>query len=72
MKKLALSIQGMHCASCASNIERSLRKIPAVKSVSVSLLTSKGFIEIEGEVSEEALKAAVARAGYRLTGVEQR
>lgn len=65
MKKVKITIEGMHCASCGSNIERSLRKIPGVKEVSVSVMTKKGFVECADNVSEEELKKAVARAGYK-------
>ena len=71
MVKTKLTIQGMHCASCASNIEKSLKKIPGVKGANVSLMTKKGFVESEKEIPEEELKKAVARAGYKLTGVEK-
>lgn len=71
MKKLKLSIEGMHCASCASNIERSLKKVGGVKEASVSLMLKKGTIEVEGSVNEEELKKAVAKAGgYKLTKIE--
>ena len=70
MKKVKLTIQGMHCASCASNIERSLKKIQGVKEVSISVMTKKGFVEIEDSVSEDDLKKAVARVGYRVVKVE--
>jgi len=73
MKKLKLTIEGMHCASCATNIERSLRRVPGVKDVSVSVLTNKSFIEAEDAVSEENLKKAVSSAGtrYKLLKSEQ-
>ena len=61
---------GMHCSSCASNIEKSLKKVPGVKEVSVSLMTNKGFVECEDKVSEEELKKAVARAGYKAVSIE--
>ena len=70
MKKLKLSIEGMHCASCASNIERSLKKVPGVKEANVSLMLKKGSVEIEDGVSEEELKKAVVRAGYKVSKVE--
>ena len=70
MKKLKLTIEGMHCASCASNIEKSLRKVHGVKEVSVSLMLKKGTVEVEDFVSEEDLKKAVARAGYKVTKIE--
>ena len=65
MKKIKLTIQGMHCASCASNIERSLKK------VSVSLMMNKGMVEAEDNVGDEELKKAVARTGYKVINVER-
>ena len=53
MKKLKLIIEGMHCASCASNIEKSLRKVNGVREVSVSLMLKKGIVEIEDFVKED-------------------
>jgi copper chaperone CopZ len=69
MKKKIL-IQGMHCSSCASNVERSLKKIPGIKTASVSLLTHKGIVESDSEISDEELKNAVKRAGYKTVSVE--
>ena len=70
MKKLKLIIEGMHCASCALNIERSLKKVNGVKVVSVSLMLKKGTVEFEDSVSEDELKKAVARVGYKVTRIE--
>jgi len=70
MKKVKLTIEGMHCSSCASNIERSVKKISGVKEASVSLMTKKGIIEAEDNVSEEDLKKAVARTGYKVIKIE--
>jgi len=70
MKKFKISISGMHCASCSSNVERSLRKVQGVKNVSVSLLTNKSIVEAEDSVSEEALKQAVARTGYKAVEIK--
>lgn len=66
MKKIKIEISGMHCASCASNIERSLKKIPAVKNVSVSVLLNTGRVECEDNITEEELVKAVKRAGYNV------
>ena len=70
MKKLKLTIEGMHCASCSSNIERSLKKVAGVKEANVSLMTKKGFVEADEKVSNEDLKKAVARTGYKLVKIE--
>ena len=69
MKKIKLNIEGMHCASCALNIERSLLKIFGVKKASVILMLKKGMVECEDSTSEEELKKAVAKVGYKVTGV---
>ncbi len=70
MKKLKLTIEGMDCASCASNIERSMNKVSGVKSISVSAITGKGFVEAEDNVSNEEIKKAVSRAGYKVVNIE--
>ena len=73
MKKLKLTIEGMHCASCATNLEKSLKRVPGVKDVSVSVLTNKGFVECDDSVNPEALAKAVSAAGtrYKLLKSEQ-
>ena len=71
MKKIKLTIQGMHCASCASNIERSLKKVSGVKEVTVSAVTNKAFVEVDEKTSEEEMKKAVSRAGYKVVGIEE-
>ena len=70
MTRRKISIQGMHCASCALNIEKSLKKVPGVKEATVSLMTQKGFVECDDSVSEEDLKKAVARAGYKAVSID--
>ena len=70
MKKIRLIIQGMHCASCASNIERSLKKVSGVKEASVNLMLRKGFVEAEDNVSNDELKKAVSKVGYKVVSIE--
>jgi Cu+-exporting ATPase len=69
MKKKIL-IEGMHCASCASNVERSLKKIQGVKSAGVSIMTKKAIIECDEKVKDEDLRHAVKRAGYVAKDIE--
>ena len=71
MKKLKIIIEGMHCTSCAGNVERSVKKIPGVKSISVSFLTRKGTVEAEDSVTDAQLTEAVKKTGYKLVGVER-
>lgn len=71
MKKVKLSISGIHCGSCAGNIERSLKKVPGVKEVSVSAVTNKAFVEADEKTTEEEMKKAVSRAGYKVVEIEE-
>ena len=60
-----LPVIGMHCASCATTIERELRKDPGVKDANVSVLTNKAKIAYDAAKTDETkLKAAVKKAGY--------
>jgi len=70
MKKIKITIEGMHCSSCASNIERSLKKVSGIKEVSISLMLKKGTIEAEDSVSEEEIKKAVSKLGYKVSKIE--
>ena len=70
MKKWKIIIEGMHCASCASNIERSLKKVTGVKEATVSLMLKKAMIEAEDSVTNSELEKAVARTGYKAIKAE--
>lgn len=58
-----LPIDGMTCASCAGRVEKSLAKVPGVRSVSVNLATEQARIEAPAD-SLPALVEAVQQAGY--------
>ena len=70
MKKVTMHIQGMYCASCATNIQRSLCKVNGVKNVRVNMLMKKGYADVEDNVKEEDLKKAIKRAGYETKSIE--
>lgn len=64
MKKENLLISGMHCASCAVSIERSLQKQPGMKSASVNYALAQAYLEYdEKQVKDEDVAKAVASAG---------
>ncbi|GGX20254.1 copper-transporting ATPase [Pigmentiphaga litoralis] len=58
-----LSVGGMTCASCVGRVERTLRKLPGVRDVSVNLATEQAHVDAPG-VQVEALTAAIEKAGY--------
>lgn len=57
-------ITGMHCASCAANVERAARSIKGVEAANVNLLAEKLRVRSESNVDDEIIKA-VARAGFK-------
>ena len=71
MKKIKITINGMHCSSCAANVEKSLKKVPGVKNANVSLMLKKGTAECEDSVSEDEIKKAVVRTGYKISNIEK-
>jgi Cu+-exporting ATPase len=72
MIKKSFPIVGMHCASCAKLIERSLSKIPGVISSSVNYASESAVAELQNEyVTENMLAKAVENAGYKAIFQEQ-
>jgi len=60
-----LHIDGMTCTSCADHVRDALKKVPGVRSVSVSYPDQTATLQIDAATSTAALTAAVAAAGYR-------
>ena len=59
-----LAIEGMTCASCATRVERALRKVPGVSDASVNLATETASVR-GGALSRQTLVDAIVRAGYQ-------
>ena len=67
MKKEIFKIQGMHCASCAMTIEKSVSKLPGVKVAQANFAAETLLTEFdEHQVSPKDLKEAVNSVGYQL------
>lgn len=62
--KRTLAISGMHCASCAVNIENSLAKIKGVTGASVNF--AAGEASVEGNFAEKEVEKVIVGLGYRL------
>jgi len=59
---LALDIEGMTCAACATRIETVVKRVPGVTAANVNFATETAYIS--GEAAADDIKAAIARAGY--------
>ena len=68
MKK-ELMIEGMMCQNCVKHVTHALDGIPGAADVQVSLENKKATVNVPESVTDEALKAAVTEAGYKVTGI---
>ena len=63
-------LDGMHCSSCATRIERALGSTPHVVSASVNLATERAFVAYDAtSLSTNDLCHVVESAGYKATPV---
>jgi Cu2+-exporting ATPase/Cu+-exporting ATPase len=63
-------IRGMHCASCAGIIEKTLKNIDGVTSADVNYGTETATIAFDARTTIDALSKALTPLGYSLEGNE--
>lgn len=64
-KKIQLSIQGMHCASCVAHIEGDLKKRNGVASAAVNYATEQAWVEYDdASITQEEIIKQVKKTGY--------
>lgn len=65
-KQITLNIEGMHCASCSSNVEKTISKLKGIASANVNIATNKGtFIYNENEINLSTIKVICPRYLYQ-------
>lgn len=69
MKK-TLKVEGMMCAHCEGRVKSALEEIAGVASASPSHESGTVTVELNGDVSDEALKEKIEAQGYKFLGVE--
>ncbi|MDD1715376.1 MAG: copper ion binding protein, partial [Methanolinea sp.] len=66
-KRAELKISGMHCATCAVNIEKSLSGLGKVENASVNFGTDTASVEYDpSRVSLSDLERVIREAGYEV------
>lgn len=61
-----MKIDGMTCAACAKAVERVVKKLDGVESISVNIATDKANIDYDpSKVKLSQIKAAIEKAGYK-------
>jgi P-type Cu+ transporter len=64
-KKIELLIDGMHCTSCATNIDLSLEELPGIKKADTNYARNKTVLEIEEkDFDKERVLKVVKKLGY--------
>ena len=67
MQTLELPIAGMDCTECAQHVQHAIAALPGVQSVNMLLAAEKAVVQLDpAQVNQDALRAAVERAGYRV------
>ncbi len=69
MYKITVGIDGMACSMCEAHINDTIRANFKVKKVTSSHIKNGTVIISKDEISEEELKNAIDKTGYKVTSV---
>jgi Cu+-exporting ATPase len=70
-EKIEIRIAGMHCAACALNIEKSLKRAKGVLSANVNYASEKAYVELDPSLTTpEKVQGVIKKAGYQPLGLE--
>lgn len=64
MKTDKFNVTGMTCAACSAHVEKAVRGVSGVMTVSVNLLMNSMLVEYEEPATQELICQAVEKAGY--------
>lgn len=68
-KSMKISVKGMMCGHCEKHVKDALEAIEGITSATASHEKAEVAIETSKEVDENAIKAAVEKAGYEYKGI---
>ena len=57
-------VDGMTCAACQANVQRTVQNLTGVKETNVNLLTGNMFVEVDPDVIDGSSIAACNKIGY--------
>jgi copper chaperone CopZ len=61
------TVKGMTCEHCVLSVTEEVSEVPGVENVDVDL--GSGRLVVLGDVADEAIRAAVAEAGYEVDAI---
>ena len=66
IKTVTIPVEGMSCAACAARVKKTLKEMPGVQAVELSLEHRNAQVRyLQGQVSPERLVAAINQLGYK-------
>lgn len=72
LKKITISLDGLHCGSCVARIEAGLKVVPGIESVSVSLSSRTAFVAYDQTLlGIDHIKAWITELGYKVVGITE-
>lgn len=71
MKKINLNIEGMHCSSCAMNIDFDLEDLAGIKTAKTNYAKQKCEVEFEeDQITIESVLKQINKTGYKAKLIE--
>ena len=64
MSTSTYTVTGMTCSHCTASVTEEVSELPGVTAVHVELET--GRLTVDGDTTDDAVRAAVQEAGYQL------
>ena len=66
MQTEVLKVKGMTCNHCKHAVESALKDLSNITKATVDLAKGEVTVEMSGQVSRDAMRAAIDEAGYEL------
>jgi len=65
--QMQIGIDGMHCASCSANVEKSLKSLVGVTNATVNLALEEAFVEYdERKLKQDAIFKSITDLGFKV------
>jgi Cu+-exporting ATPase len=65
--QVQIGIDGMHCASCSANVEKSVSALPGVTSAHVNLALEEAMVEFdERKLDQDKIFKSITALGFKV------
>lgn len=64
MSTKTFTVTGMTCGHCINSVTEEVTEVPGVTAVDIVLETGAVTVTADGDINDDAIKAAVVAAGY--------